>query len=145
MMLLRPYASLWTSGGVTAKWEPTARCAMRSWIDVRFPPGVHELQVRIRRRDAVMGKRKFNDDEISDILKQHQGGVTVADVCHRHGISEPTFYRWQSMQFSKVGFEVKRLRALEQENQKLKKLLAAAMLAAATLSEMLEKTSNGRA
>jgi putative transposase len=92
-----------------------------------------------------MGKRKFNDDEISDILKQHQGGVTVADVCHRHGISEPTFYRWQSMQFSKVGFEVKRLRALEQENQKLKKLLAAAMLAAATLSEMLEKTSNGRA
>jgi putative transposase len=92
-----------------------------------------------------MGKRKFNDNEISGILKEHQGGVTVADVCHRHGISEPTFYRWQSLQFSNIGLDAKRVRALEQENQKLKKLLAAAMLAAATLSEMLEKTSNGRA
>jgi len=71
--------------------------------------------------------------------------VTVADVCHRHGISEPTFYRWQSMQFSNVGFRSQKAQGFEQENQKLKKLLAAAMLAAATLSEMLEKTSNGRA
>jgi putative transposase len=92
-----------------------------------------------------MGKRKFNDDEIADILKEHQGEVTVADICHRHGISEPTFYRWQSLQFTSVGLDARRVRALEQENQKLKKLLAAAMLAAATLSEMLEKTSNGRA
>lgn len=88
-----------------------------------------------------MGKRKFNDEEIMDILKEHQGGVTVADVCHRHGISEPTFYRWQSLQFKNVGFDAKRLKALEQENQKLKKLLAEAMLTAATLSEMLEKTT----
>ena len=92
-----------------------------------------------------MGKRKFNDDEIADILKEHQGDVTVADICHRHGISEPTFYRWQSLQVTYVGLDVRRVRALEQENQKLKKLLAAAMLAAATLSEMLEKTSSGRA
>ncbi|MBB3659780.1 putative transposase [Rhizobium sp. BK650] len=90
-----------------------------------------------------MGKRKFDDDQISGILKEHQAGVTVADVCHRHGISEPTFYRWQSRQGRNVGLDVKRVRALEEENQKLKKLLAEAMLSAATLSEMLAKTSKG--
>ncbi len=92
-----------------------------------------------------MGKRKFDDDQIMGILKEHQAGVTVAEVCHRYGISEPTFYRWQSLQFRNVGFDVKRLRALEEENHKLKKLLAETMLAAATLSEMLEKTSRGNA
>jgi len=91
-----------------------------------------------------MGKRKFDDVQITGILKEHQTGVTVAEVCHRHGISEPTFYRWQSQQFKNVGFDARRLRALEEENQKLKKLLAEAMLAAATLSEMLEKTSSSR-
>lgn len=91
-----------------------------------------------------MGKRKFDDDQITGILKEHQAGVTVADVCHRHGISEPTFYRWQSLQFRNIGFDVKRMKALEEENHKLKKLLAEAMLSAATLSEMLAKTSNGR-
>ncbi|WP_411196589.1 transposase [Rhizobium sp.] len=96
------------------------------------------------RTEAVMGKRKFDDEQITIILKEHQAGVTVADVCHKHGISEPTFYRWQSLQFGNVGLEAKRVRALEEENQKLKKLLAEAMLSAATLSEMLAKTSKGR-
>ena len=88
-----------------------------------------------------MGKRKFDDDQITGILKEHQAGVTVADVCHRYGISEPTFYRWQSLQFGNVSLYAKKMRALEEENQKLKKLLAEAMLSAATLSEMLAKTS----
>jgi putative transposase len=88
-----------------------------------------------------MGKRRFDDDQIAEILREHRAGATVAAVCHRHGISEPTFYRWQSLKFGDVGFDAGRVRALEQENRKLKRLLAAAMLAAATLSEMLEKTS----
>jgi putative transposase len=88
-----------------------------------------------------MGKRKFKDEEVMEILKEHQAGVTVSDVCHRHGISPPTFYRWQSSQLKGSDFGARRIKALEQENQKLKKLLAEAMLAAATLSEMLEKTS----
>jgi putative transposase len=90
-----------------------------------------------------MGKRKFDDDQITGILKEHQAGVRVADVCHKHGISEPTFYRWQSLQFRNTGLDTKRVRALEEENQKLKTLLAEAMLSAATLSEMLAKTSKG--
>ena len=88
-----------------------------------------------------MGKRKFNDDEALEILKEHQHGATVADVCHRHGISPPTFYRWQSLQSRGPNFDADRVKALEVENQKLKRLLAEAMLTAATLSEMLEKTS----
>ena len=91
-----------------------------------------------------MGKRKFDDEQITGILREHQAGVTVADVCHRYGISEPTFYRWQSLQVRNLGLDVKRVRELEEENQKLKKLLAESMLSAATLSEMLAKTSKGR-
>jgi putative transposase len=90
-----------------------------------------------------MGKRKFNDDQITGILKEHQAGETVADVCQRHGISEPTFYRWQSLKVGHVGIEARRVRALEEENQKLKTLLAEAMLSAATLSEMLAKPPKG--
>jgi len=89
-----------------------------------------------------MGKRKFNDDEVMGILKEHRDGATVLDVCHRHGISAPTFYRWQSSQLKGSDIYAKRIKALEQENQRLKKLLAEAMLTAATLSEMLEKTSH---
>lgn len=88
-----------------------------------------------------MGKRKFNEDEVMEIIKEHQSGATVSDVCRRHGISQPTFYRWQSLQNRGPNFDAERVKALEQENQKLKKLLAEAMLTAATLSEMLEKTS----
>lgn len=92
-------------------------------------------------RTAAMGKRKFNDEEVTDILKEHQAGATVSDVCQRYGISQPTFYRWQSLQLKDASLDAKRMRALEQENQKLKKLLAKAMLTAVTLSEMLEKMS----
>jgi putative transposase len=94
----------------------------------------------------AMSKRKFNDDEVMNILKAHRSGMSVAQLCREHGISEPTFYRWQSLQLRNAGFDVKRLKALEDENQKLKKLLAEAMLAAATLSEMLANTpSRGNA
>ncbi|ULJ74732.1 transposase [Rhizobium gallicum] len=88
-----------------------------------------------------MGKRKFNDEEVTDILKEHQAGATVSDVCQRYGISQPTFYRWHSLQLKDASLDAKRMRALELENQKLKKLLAKAMLTAVTLSEMLEKMS----
>ena len=59
-------------------------------------------------------------------------------------MSKPKSNRWQSLQFGNVGLHAKRVRALEEENQKLKKLLAESMLAAATLSEMLAKTLKGR-
>lgn len=88
-----------------------------------------------------MGKRKFTDEEVMDIVREHQAGATVTDVCRRYGISQPTFYRWQSLQHKGAELDARRMKALEQENQKLKKLLAEAMLTAATLSEMLEKTS----
>jgi putative transposase len=92
-----------------------------------------------------MGKRKYDDEQITGILKEHQEGMTVTDVCHKYGISEPTFYRWQSQQLRSVGVDARKLKALEEENQKLKKLLADAMLTAATLSEMLEQAaSKGR-
>ena len=92
-----------------------------------------------------MGKRKFDDNQITGILKEHQAGVTVADVCHKHGISEPTFYRWQSLQFGNVGLHAKRLRALEKgAPEDSRSFWPDTVLSAATLSEMLAKTLKGR-
>ncbi|WFU89997.1 transposase (plasmid) [Rhizobium sp. CC1099] len=81
-----------------------------------------------------MGKRKFNDEEVTDILKEHQAGATVSDVCQRYGISQPTFYRWHSLQLKDASLDAKRMRALELENQKLKKLLAKAITASMRVS-----------
>ena len=86
-----------------------------------------------------MGKRKFDDDQITGILKEHQAGVTVADVCHKHGISEPTFYNWKAKYGGLEVSEAKRLKGLESENARLKKLLADTMLDNAALKDLLAK------
>ena len=86
-----------------------------------------------------MRKSRFSDEQIFGMLKEHQAGLSAADLCRRHGISDATFYKWRS-RFG--GIEVsgaKRLRALEDENAKLKRLLADAMLDVSTLREMLGK------
>jgi putative transposase len=67
------------------------------------------------------------------------GGLPVAELCRRHGISDATFYTWRSKYGELEVSEAKCLKALEEENRKLKKLLAEQMLDAATLREMLGK------
>jgi putative transposase len=65
--------------------------------------------------------------------------MSTAEVCRRHGVSQPTFYSWKSKFSGLEVSEAKRLKALEDENRKLKKLLAETMLDASTLKEMLTK------
>ena len=77
--------------------------------------------------------------QIIGILKEHQAGLPVAEVCRRHGISDATFYTWRSKYGGLQVSEAKRLKALEEENRRLKKLLAEQMLDAAMLREMLAK------
>ena len=72
-------------------------------------------------------------------MKEHEAGVAVADLCRKHGISEATFYNWKAEYGGMDVSEAKRLKALEEENAKLKKLLAEQMLDAATLRELLSK------
>lgn len=86
-----------------------------------------------------MRRSRFSDDQIIGILKEQEAGAKTADVCRRHGISEQTFYRWKSKYGGLEVSEAKRLKSLEEENARLKKLLADAMLDNAMLKEITSK------
>jgi len=91
-----------------------------------------------------MKKSRFSEEQIIGILKEQQAGLPVAEICRRHGISDATFYTWRSRYGGMEVSEARRLKALDEENRKLKKLLAEAMLDVATLREALGKTSDAR-
>jgi putative transposase len=86
-----------------------------------------------------MRKSRFSEEQIIAILKEQEAGMKTAEVCRRHGISQPTFYSWKSKFGGMEVSEAKRLKALEDENRKLKRLLAEQMLDNSTLKEMLTK------
>lgn len=86
-----------------------------------------------------MRKSRFSDDQIIGILREHAAGISVADICRKHGISDATFYTWRTRFGGMEVSDAKRLKALEEENRKLKKLLAESMLDVATLREALGK------
>jgi len=86
-----------------------------------------------------MKKSRFSEEQILGILKEHQAGIVVAEICRKHGISDATFYAWRSKYGGMEVSDAKRLKSLEEENRKLKKLLAESMLDVATLREALGK------
>ena len=86
-----------------------------------------------------MRKSRFSDQQIIAVLKEQEAGMSTAEVCRRHGISQPTFYSWKSKFGGLEVSEAKRLKGLEDENRKLKKLLAEQVMDNATLKEMLAK------
>ena len=86
-----------------------------------------------------MRRIRFTEEQIIAILKEAQAGAGTADLCRKHGISDATFYKWRSRYGGMQASDAKRLRALEEENAKLKKLLAESMLDASTLRELLAK------
>ena len=88
-----------------------------------------------------MKKARFTQDQINGILKEHQAGATAADLCRRHGISDATFYTWRSKYGGMEVSEARRLKALEDENAKLKRLLAESVMDVSTLKELLAKNS----
>ena len=90
-----------------------------------------------------MKKQRFTEEQIILVLKEQEAGAKVADLCRKHGISEATFYNWKAKLGGMEVSEAKRLKALEDENAKLKKLLAEQMMDTAALRELLAK--NGRA
>jgi putative transposase len=83
-----------------------------------------------------MKRKLFSEEKIIEILRQHQAGAKPADLCRQHGISEATLYNWRSRYGGMQVSDAKRLRSLEDENRKLKKLLAEAMLDNAALKDI---------
>ena len=86
-----------------------------------------------------MRKSRFTEEQIIRVLKAHAAGLSAEELCRKHGVSEPTFYKWRSRYGGMEISDARKLKALEDENRKLKKLLAESMLDAATLKEMLGK------
>lgn len=86
-----------------------------------------------------MRKSRFSEEQIIGILKEHQAGVPVADLCRKHGISDATLYTWRSKYGGMEVSDARKLKTLDDENRRLKKLLAESMLDVATLREMMGK------
>ena len=86
-----------------------------------------------------MKRKRFTEEQIIGILKEHDLGAKTADLCRQHGVSEATFYNWKSKFGGMDVSEAKRLKQLQDENGKLKKLLADAMLDNAALKDLLSK------
>ena len=86
-----------------------------------------------------MKPSRFTEEQIIGILREQETGATTADVCRTHGISSATFYKWKARYGGLEVSDAKRLRSLEDENSKLKKLLAEAMLDNAMLKDIAQK------
>lgn len=84
-------------------------------------------------------KKRFTEEQIIQVLKEHEAGAKTAEVCRRHGISDATLYNWKARYGGMEVSDARKLRALESENAKLKKLLAEAELDKAMMKELLRK------
>jgi len=85
-----------------------------------------------------MKRKRYTEEQIISILKEQEAGASVPDLARRHGVAENTIYRWKSKYGGMEVSEAKRLRALEEENARLKRLLAEAELDKAALKELVE-------
>jgi putative transposase len=92
----------------------------------------------------MMKRKRFTEEQIIAVLREHDAGAKAADLARKHGISEATLYNWKAKYGGMDVSDAKRLRSLEEENRRLKKLLAESILDQAALKELLAK-KNGRA
>ena len=86
-----------------------------------------------------MKRSRFTEEQIVAILREQEAGMSTAELCRKHGVSSATFYKWKAKYGGLDVSEAKRLKALEDENAKLKRLLADAMLDNVALKDLLSK------
>jgi putative transposase len=103
------------------------------------PTDLIQVEVRSGQKGPEHERSRFSEEQIIGILKEHEAGVSVADLCRKHGVSDASIYKWKAKFGGMDVSEAKRLRSLEDENTKLKRLLADAMLDNAALKDLLGK------
>lgn len=86
-----------------------------------------------------MKRSRYSEEKIIEILRENEAGMTVADLCRKHGMSSATFYGWKAKFGGMDVSDAKRLKVLEDENAKLKRLLAEAMLDNTALKDLLSR------
>lgn len=86
-----------------------------------------------------MQRKRFSEEQIIGVLREHEAGAKAGELCRKHGMSEATLYNWKAKYGGMDVSEAKRLRALEEENAKLKRLLADSLLDNAALKDLLGK------
>ena len=86
-----------------------------------------------------MKRSRYSEEKIIEILRENEAGMTVADLCRKHGMSSATFYGWKAKFGGMNVSDVKRLKVLEDENAKLKRLLAEAMLDNTALKDLMSR------
>jgi putative transposase len=95
--------------------------------------------VLAQNEDQNMKRSRYSEEQIIGILKEQEAGIPVAELCRKHGVSDASIYKWKAKFGGMDASEAKRLRALEDENAKLKRMLADAMLDNAALKDLLGK------
>ena len=86
-----------------------------------------------------MRRSKYSEEQVIGILKEHDAGLSTAEICRKYGVSNATFYKWRGKFGGMEVSDARKLKALEDENRRLKKLLAESILDVSTLREMLGK------